>query len=450
MPPETTTSPTSSARSPRAFSPRRVALAAALPLLSACADPSWAAPAPWPELDAFIEPFVENRDFAGIVLVKLRGEAARVRSYGVAGEPGPPADAPFPVGSISKTFTAAAIQRLDASGDLSLSDSLSRFVQELAEGDEITVEDLLLHRSGVPDYYTVPGFDRVRAEPMPLDAFARWISARPLDYPPGSASGYSNSGYNLLALIIERAAGIPYAEYLDEAVFRPLGMTSAGAGARPGTIPRGRTPGSGPSLLGPPAPLDATWLSGSGSAYASAPDLVRWVEEVAGRVADGWPPYGWGVRGEGEGRYLSQNGRIPGYAAVLEHHPRDGLTVVVLSMIESDAVNRIAAGATALARGEAVPREATREEVPLDPASLASYEGIYDFGGGFRLTVAPLGRGLGVGVGTGPGVHLGYLQPLGGDRFFFREAYLEVTFARNDAGEVTGMTWDGAGPFPRR
>jgi hypothetical protein len=178
-------------------------------------------------------------------------------------------------------------------------------------------------------------------------------------------------------------------------------------------------------------------------------DLVRWAEDIAKRVADGWPPYGWGVRGEGEDRYLSQNGRIPGYAAVVEHHPRHGLTVVVLSTVESDAVSRIAAGATAVARNEVVTPEPLREEVALDPASVPSYTGVYDFGDGFRLTVAPLGPGLGIGVGEGPDLQLGSLQPLGNDVFFFREAYIEVRFERTDAGDVSGLTWGGAGPFPR-
>jgi CubicO group peptidase (beta-lactamase class C family) len=390
-----------------------------------------------------------NGDFEGVVLVKTDDGAVRVRSYGMGGEPGPPTDAPFPVGSITKTFTAAAIQRLELAGTLSLSDPVSRFVPELAEGDRITIEDLLLHRSGVTDYYTAPGFQEVRTEPMPLDAFARWISAFPLDHPPGSSSGYSNSGYNLLALIVERAAGVPYAAVLRDTLFRPLGMSSARADFRPSAVPPGRRPRAAPELLGPPAPLEATWLLGSGSASASAMDLVRWAEDIAKRVADGWPPYGWGVRGEGEDRYLSQNGRIPGYAAVVEHHPRHGLTVVVLSTVESDAVSRIAAGATAVARNEVVTPEPLREEVALDPASVPSYTGVYDFGDGFRLTVAPLGPGLGIGVGEGPDLQLGSLQPLGNDVFFFREAYIEVRFERTDAGDVSGLTWGGAGPFPR-
>ena len=404
------------------------------------------------QLANFVAPFVENRDFEGVVLIRRAGVPDVVGAFAFDDTaPEFTADIPFPIGSISKTFTAAAIQRLSELGQLELSDAITGVVPELASQD-ITIQHLLRHTSGVPDYHVLEAFQSVRAAPMPLEQFASWIGAYPLDFEPGATSNYSNSGYNLLALIVERVSGQKLAGFLSAEVFAPLGMTSAGTAVNtfPSGVPGGRTPTPAPEFLGAPAALHPSWLLGSGSAYASARDLVHWGEEIARRVAEGWLPFGWGVRGEGNRRYLSQNGRIPGYAATLEVHPAEGLSVVVLSRVESDAVTRIAAGAVALALGTEVASEERRVEVALESTVLASYRGVYDFAPGFQLTAAPHAGGLGIAVGEGEGLQFGFLQPLGNDKFFFREAYVKVDFERNERGVVTGILWAGSGPYPRR
>jgi hypothetical protein len=156
------------------------------------------------------------------------------------------------------------------------------------------------------------------------------------------------------------------------------------------------------------------------------------------------------VRTAGDRRFLVQNGRIPGYAAMLVVSRADDLVVVALSRIESDAVTRVANGVATLALGGVAPPEAERAEAALTEEGAASLEGVYDFGPDFALTVRRQEGGLGVAVGTGADLRFGILQPLGSDRFFFREAYLSVDFTREEDGTVNGMLWAGGGPFPKR
>ncbi len=128
-------------------------------------------------VDAYVAPYVRMRDFGGVVLK-------------------------FGIGSVTKTFTAAAIELLAERGRLSLHDPLSRFLPGLVFGDSVTLEQLLDHTAGVPDYYGFPEYAARRTEPMSLEQFVRLVGAKSLDFTPGSQERYSNSGYKLLAAVV--------------------------------------------------------------------------------------------------------------------------------------------------------------------------------------------------------------------------------------------------------
>lgn len=128
----------------------------------------------------------------------------------------------------------------------------------------------------------------------------------------------------------------------------------------------------------------------------------------------------------------------------------EGLVVVVLSRIESDAVVSVADGCASLALGLPVSEGELRTEVPLTPDAQAAYFGAYELAPGFVLTVGRFGTGIGGAVGEGEDLDFGLLQPLGDDGFFFRQTYTEAGFTRGADGQVTGLTWGGGGPYPRR
>ena len=133
----------------------------------------------------------------------------------------------YPIGSISKQFTAVAVLLLAEDGKLSLDDTVSRFFPELTRANEVTLRMLLSHTSGYEDYapqdYTIP----LWIKPVkPLDLVHLWAE-KPLDFDPGTQWQYSNTNFVLAALIVEKAAGMPYWEFLKTRVLDPVELHGA-------------------------------------------------------------------------------------------------------------------------------------------------------------------------------------------------------------------------------
>jgi CubicO group peptidase (beta-lactamase class C family) len=161
-----------------------------------------------------------NKGYSGVVLIarddSVLVHAAYSRDNSITTE------SVFWIGSVSKPLTAAAVLRLRDEGRLSLSDPLTRFFQQVPpDKQEITVRHLLTHTAGLGEYYAADGIsDR--------DAAVRALLARPLERAPGTGYGYSNDAYNLLAAVIEVAAGLPFETYVRDRVLSPAGMNSTG------------------------------------------------------------------------------------------------------------------------------------------------------------------------------------------------------------------------------
>lgn len=131
-------------------------------------------------------------------------------------------------GSVAKQFTAAAVAVLAADGKLSLDDDIRRYVPELPDfGARITIRNILTHTSGLRDQWALLGLAgrgpglQVHTLPLILDLL---VHQRELNFPPGSEYLYSNSGYVLAAIIVQRVSGMPFAKFSTERIFKPLGM----------------------------------------------------------------------------------------------------------------------------------------------------------------------------------------------------------------------------------
>ena len=126
----------------------------------------------------------------------------------------------FHMGSITKTFTAALILQLVQEGRLELSDPISSWIS-YPGGESITIEMVLGHTSGVPNFNELPGFS---PDLTPLQSIAL-AAKQPLQFPPGSDWAYSNANYTILGVIAESLTGMPWSTLLDERFFEPLGLT---------------------------------------------------------------------------------------------------------------------------------------------------------------------------------------------------------------------------------
>jgi CubicO group peptidase (beta-lactamase class C family) len=235
----------------------------------------------------------DTRETPGCALgVARAGATVLSRSWGMADLehdiPNSPATI-FEAGSVSKQFTAAAIVLLAQQGRLSLDDDVRRHVPELPDyGATITLRHLLTHTSGLRDWGNVAAIGgwsrtaRTHTHDHVLDILSR---QRALNFVPGTEYSYSNSGYNLLAIIVARVSGTSFADFSRTHLFEPLGMTNTQWRDDYTRIVRGRSAAYSPGRGGYVIDRPIENVHGNGGLLTTVADLLVWNQALAaGRV----------------------------------------------------------------------------------------------------------------------------------------------------------------------
>jgi CubicO group peptidase (beta-lactamase class C family) len=177
------------------------------------------------KLDAHLTRLVD-KGFSGAVFVAKKDKIILAKGYGYADrEKRIPvkADTVFPIGSVTKQFTAAAIVKLEMQGKLQVADSITKYFKDVPpDKSKITIHQLLTHSSGIP--FEVGSCKQIKTR----DEFITMVLNAQLSDEPGTKYKYSNSAYDLLAVIVELAAGVPFEQYLSENLFEPVGMKQTG------------------------------------------------------------------------------------------------------------------------------------------------------------------------------------------------------------------------------
>ncbi len=270
-------------------------------------------------------------EFSGAVLITRGGRPLFARAYGFADRENKvrnTVDTRFNVGSIGKAFTSAAIARLFREGKLSESDTIGKVLpgSKIPSADRITVRQLLEMTSGLGDIFG-PEFAANPHRLRELSDYLTLFETKPLEFEPGTKRAYSNAGYVVLGLMIEKVTGKKYRDYVRETVFVPAGMTDTAFLQVDEPAPRraiGYTRREGNGLR-----PNIEFLPGRGSSaggvFSTVGDLAKFADALSkGTVAlasftpDG-PRGGLGIAGG-----------TPGCNAVLESDPERGFTVVVL------------------------------------------------------------------------------------------------------------------------
>lgn len=182
-----------------------------------------------PKIDALVHAYTELDIFSGVIMVADQGNPVYHKAFGMANrEKAIPntLQTKFDIGSMNKSFTKVVIMKLVEKGMLKLEDNLGKFIagfsQEAAEN--ITVEHLLNHTSGVGEYF-YPGYFEFSKEEKSISSLIKRIQQKPLLFPPGEEQEYSNSGYVVLGGIIEAVTGKTYIENIRTMITEPLGLT---------------------------------------------------------------------------------------------------------------------------------------------------------------------------------------------------------------------------------
>ena len=350
-------------------------------------------------IEAYLAPFVQTGNFTGAIFVARHREIILRKAYGMANYellvPNSP-ETRFHIASVSKPFTAAAILQLQEQGRLSVTDRLSRFVPDFPNGDKITLDHLLTHTSGIPNVNDLPDYDVFARAPHTLPELVAKFAGLPLEFQPGAEYRYSNSNYNLLALIIERVSGQSYGDYIREHILIPAGMINSGHdGDASRLIPfvaSGYQP-RGIAVYEKAPYLDWSNKTGNGSLYSTLDDLSHFdralntdlilkpVTREKYFVEGKGSRYGWFIRRRLGHRVMSANGRSPGFTAELDRYPDDDVTIIVLSnSYASVSQDPIAAGVAAIVFDQQPDPPLAMHVAPVSQSTLAGYAGEYQFG----------------------------------------------------------------------
>lgn len=182
----------------------------------------------------------------------------------------------YPIASISKQFTAAAILLLVEAGKMSLDDKVAKYLPALTAADTVTIRELLGHTSGYRDYWPQDfAFEAMTKPTTPQSILDHWAKV-PLDYMPGSKWQYSNTGYTVAGLIVELVANESLQNFEQRRLFRPLGMDVVLAS---GGLSREDARGTSRYALGPvrPAPGEGTgWAFAAGDLAMTPTELAKW------------------------------------------------------------------------------------------------------------------------------------------------------------------------------
>jgi D-alanyl-D-alanine carboxypeptidase len=416
-------------------------------------------------IDAIVEAPIKAGTVAGAsVAVVRRGETIVDKGYGLADlelDVPTPRGATYEIGSVTKQFTAASILLLAEDGKLALDDELTKFLPDYPlQGHHVTIRRLLNHTSGIKSYTEMAEFGELMAVKKPKETLVTLFSGQPFDFPPGDEQIYNNSAFFLLGLIVEKASGKSYADFVRDRIFIPVGMKNSYYCSEQ-EIHKNHAHGydTGKNGLVLKAYLDHSWPYAAGSLCSNTADLVAWNKALHGGkvlrpdsykamtspgvLNDGTAlRYGMGISlAPTDGRRtIAHSGGINGFLSESEYFPDDDLTIVVLLNTAGPVNPRDIARDIA----DAVLGHGPDRAQPFD-GDLAMFAGVYGGRGRgrpARVRFAVSGNALTMVNATAANATPNTLTYYGHDTFGFKETV--AVFERKE-GRVSRLRLDQGG-----
>jgi CubicO group peptidase (beta-lactamase class C family) len=407
-----------------------------------------------PRMEQVIQSYVEKKQFMGAVLVARGNNILLDKGYGYANLEWNIPDSPktkFRLGSITKQFTAASILLLQERGKLKVTDLVKKYMSAApAAWDKITIFNLLTHTSGIPSFTSFSDYHSIEPFPITPEKLVAQFRDKPLDFQPGEKYRYSNSGYVLLGYLIEKISGESYAKFVEENIFKPLGMKDSGYDSNSAIIPdraEGYTPG--PDGLSNAGYINMTVPFSAGGLYSTTGDLLRWeqglfggkvlspesLKEMTTPFKDNYA-FGLAVHTVNGHRVIDHGGGIEGFNTMLAYYPDEKLTVAVLGNLNGRAPQEIAQDLGALAQGETVMLPSERKAVHFDPKIFDRYIGDYALAPNFIMKVTREGdRFLTQATGQGQVE----IFPENDHEFFAKVVNAQITFVTDNQGRATAL-----------
>ncbi len=345
------------------------------------------------EIDHYITAQMQRLHIPGVSLAIVHdGRITKAQGYGFANlEQKAPAtrQTVYEIGSNTKQFTAAAIMMLVEEEKVHLDDPLTKYFSEAPQAwRDITIRHLLSHTSGIQNHVAVPHWLDVFRTNLafettpPRDQLLKMFFKLPLEFQPGETWAYDNTGYYLLGIIIEKASGKPYWQFVDQRIFKPLGMVSTRS-TDPQPIVPNRASGyewKNNHFENRPVLPPAIGFS-AGSILSTVEDMAKWdvvlytekllkkssLDQIwtAAETKDGAEPpfdygFGWFIESYHGHRLVQHSGGTPGFSSAIYRFVDDKLTIIILTnhgdrIVDQLAVDLAGICSPALKRPDANP-----------------------------------------------------------------------------------------------
>lgn len=318
-------------------------------------------------IDSLVNAYLSSGPTASAAVAVVRGrDTIMMRGYGYADVSTHRLAGPttvYEIGSITKQFTSSAIMRLVEQHKINLDDDMSKYLPDFPlQGHHVTIRELLNHTSGIHSYTSKPDWRPHWAEDLSPDSVVGFVKRDTFDFAPGTAWRYNNTGYMLLGMIVERVTGEPYARYLDEQFFKPLGLKQTRYCPNHPTdtsFAIGYSPRAG--QLVPSEYLSLTHPFAAGALCSTVRDFLVWQRALNnGRVVSAESyrlmttpdtltngkrlDYGFGLQVAqiGTHRAIVHGGGINGFTTMQIWVPDEILSVIVFTNTDGQAPNRLA------------------------------------------------------------------------------------------------------------
>jgi len=304
--------------------------------------------------------------FSGAALVAKNGTPIFTSAYGLADRDKKipnTINTKFRIGSMNKMFTATAVLQLAQSGKLKLTDPLGKYLTDYPNKNiatKVTVEQLLSHTGGTGDFFG-PEFDKHRLELKTLDDYVKLYGSREPQFEPGSRWEYSNYGFLLLGLVVQKASGEDYYAYVREHIYKPAGMNSTDSLPEDQNVADrsvGYTKIGGSPTWKPNTDTLPYRGTSAGGGYSTVHDLLAFAMAVQNhklldekhtdllttghtQIVEGEKyAYGFMDKTEAGVRSFGHGGGAPGMNGELRIYPASGYVIVVLANLDPPAASR--------------------------------------------------------------------------------------------------------------
>ncbi len=424
------------------------------------------------KIDSLLNALYSNKNIYGNVLIAEKGKVIYKHSFGYANEATKEKlneNSIFELASCSKQFTAMSIMLLKEKGKLNLEDEIKIYIPEFSFYKGVTIRNLLNHTGGLPDYIELMDslFDKskIATNKDIISIFSRYQPK--ILFEPNTKYEYSNTGYALLASIIEKVSGLTFANFLDQYIFKPLQMKNTLVYTRrflPKQIDNyafGYVYFDSLKKYVLPDELEETkmvvWLDGivgDGCVNSTVNDLLKWdralytnkllstagmkeIFEVAILNDKSKTEYGFGWEIEDNtdfGKIVCHSGGWPGYSTFIDRHITNDKTIIILQnhdelMPPVNSIRNILYNKTL-----SVPK--TRIEMSLPNVQLHNVKGIYEIEKGIEVKIS-LDKDQLFAQLTGQSAYPIFAE---NELFFFLKVVdAQIQFVKNEIGEITNL-----------